>query len=147
MSSPAHTSEWHISSPTRRTHSSKQRFRCAALPFCSVVFAVVVFRVYGTRNTAPLRRQDPVECLFSFICSSNNNIPRITLMLDKLRRSYGELLLKIGEGGLAATGLFAGDSVRAVAETELGRRLSLRNHSRRCIVEHLTVPIACVLRS
>lgn len=34
-------------------------------------------------------RQDPVECLFSFICSSNNNIPRITLMLARLRARYG----------------------------------------------------------
>jgi 3-methyladenine DNA glycosylase/8-oxoguanine DNA glycosylase len=30
-----------------------------------------------------------VECLFSFICSSNNNIPRITLMLARLRARYG----------------------------------------------------------
>ncbi|TFJ82917.1 hypothetical protein NSK_005773 [Nannochloropsis salina CCMP1776] len=39
-------------------------------------------------------RQDPVECLFSFICSSNNNIPRIALMLDRLRKTYGEPLGK-----------------------------------------------------
>ena len=35
-------------------------------------------------------RQPPVECLFSFICSSNNNISRITQMLDKLRQKYGK---------------------------------------------------------
>ena len=34
-------------------------------------------------------RQDPYECLISFICSSNNNIKRITGMLDSLRRRYG----------------------------------------------------------
>jgi 3-methyladenine DNA glycosylase/8-oxoguanine DNA glycosylase len=39
-----------------------------------------------------IHRQDPTECLFSFICSSNNNIPRITLMLDRLRAAYGEPL-------------------------------------------------------
>jgi len=34
-------------------------------------------------------RQDPGECLFSFICSSNNNIGRITGMLQSIRRAYG----------------------------------------------------------
>jgi N-glycosylase/DNA lyase len=34
-------------------------------------------------------RQEPVECLFSFICSSNNNIGRIGGMLQALRRTYG----------------------------------------------------------
>lgn len=34
-------------------------------------------------------RQDPVECLFSFICSSNNNIGRIGGMLQSLRAMYG----------------------------------------------------------
>ena len=37
-----------------------------------------------------LLRQDPLECLFAFICSSNNNIPRITGMMAKLCRHYGE---------------------------------------------------------
>jgi N-glycosylase/DNA lyase len=40
-------------------------------------------------------RQDPIECLFSFICSSNNNIPRITKMLSSFRKTYGRKLLDI----------------------------------------------------
>jgi len=40
-------------------------------------------------------KQDPWECLVSFICSSNNNIPRITKMLANIRREYGRPLLTI----------------------------------------------------
>jgi N-glycosylase/DNA lyase len=40
--------------------------------------------------------QDPWECLISFICSSNNNIPRIAKMLSAIRMQYGEPLLTIG---------------------------------------------------
>lgn len=43
-------------------------------------------------------RQDPVECLFSFICSSNNNIPRITQMINKLKAKYGQLLVNTSDG-------------------------------------------------
>jgi N-glycosylase/DNA lyase len=42
--------------------------------------------------------QDPWECLISFICSSNNNIPRITKMLTALRQQYGKPLITIGCG-------------------------------------------------
>ncbi|PHJ20940.1 8-oxoguanine dna n-terminal domain-containing protein [Cystoisospora suis] len=35
-----------------------------------------------------------VECFFSFICSSNNNIPRITQMLASVRRAYGDFLVR-----------------------------------------------------
>jgi N-glycosylase/DNA lyase len=41
--------------------------------------------------------QDPWECLVSFICSSNNNIPRITKMLAAIRREYGQPLVREGE--------------------------------------------------
>lgn len=51
-------------------------------------FSHIAARHSGCR----LLRQDPVECLFSFICSSNNNIPRINLMLDRLRRKYGKCI-------------------------------------------------------
>ncbi|CRG96720.1 N-glycosylase/DNA lyase, putative [Plasmodium gallinaceum] len=38
---------------------------------------------------------DPVESFFAFLCSSNNNIPRITLMIDCLKRRYGKFLATI----------------------------------------------------
>jgi N-glycosylase/DNA lyase len=40
-------------------------------------------------------RQDPMECMFSFICSSNNNIPRITKMLSSFRQEYGNFMMTI----------------------------------------------------
>ena len=40
-------------------------------------------------------RQDPVECLFSFICSSNNNVPRITQLLRSFRQTYGKFLMDL----------------------------------------------------
>jgi N-glycosylase/DNA lyase len=52
---------------------------------------VVTARLQGVRVV----RQDPWECLISFICSSNNNIARITQMLDKLRRKYGHQLCTV----------------------------------------------------
>eukprot|EP00978_Attheya_sp_CCMP212_P016045 scaffold41710_cov55-Attheya_sp.AAC.3 len=40
-------------------------------------------------------RQHPVECLFSFLASSNNNIPRITQLLSNFRQSFGTKLLSL----------------------------------------------------
>ncbi|CAI5714029.1 unnamed protein product [Peronospora destructor] len=48
----------------------------------------ILLRLRGLR----IVRQDPVECLFSFICSSNNNITRIQGMVDKLKATYGDLI-------------------------------------------------------
>ena len=36
-------------------------------------------------------RQDPWECLVTFICSANNNIPRIRQLVDKLCENCGEM--------------------------------------------------------
>ncbi|XP_059359019.1 N-glycosylase/DNA lyase [Carassius carassius] len=44
-----------------------------------------------------LLRQDPVECLFSFICSSNNHISRIQGMVDRLCQTLGALLFKLDD--------------------------------------------------
>ena len=44
---------------------------------------------------ARVLRQDPLECLIQFLCSSNNNIGRITKMVDYLS-SLGNYLGSVG---------------------------------------------------
>ena len=44
--------------------------------------------------------QDPFYCLVSFLCSSNNNIPRITKMLSSLQRTYGTKITTISQAAL-----------------------------------------------
>uniref|UniRef100_A0A2H1WH82 SFRICE_029541 n=1 Tax=Spodoptera frugiperda TaxID=7108 RepID=A0A2H1WH82_SPOFR len=58
---------------------------------------------YGIR----MLRQEPVENLFSFICSQNNHISRISTMVEKLCTHYGE---KICE--------YEGDTYYAFPEVE-----------------------------
>ncbi|KAG6874234.1 hypothetical protein C0995_003780 [Termitomyces sp. Mi166 len=53
------------------------------------VFARMQSRFQGIR----ILRQDPWENLVSFICSSNNNIPRITKMICALCKQYSPSLL------------------------------------------------------
>lgn len=52
-----------------------------------------------TEKVAGVRilNQDVVENVFSFICSANNNIIRITKMIDKLCLNFGEKIGKIDE--------------------------------------------------
>jgi hypothetical protein len=47
----------------------------------------IISRLRGLRTV----RQDPVECLPSFICSSNRNSARIQSMTDKHKAAYGDL--------------------------------------------------------
>ena len=51
-------------------------------------FKTTALRFAGVR----ILRQDPWECLVGFICSSNNNIARITQMMEKLCIHYGTKL-------------------------------------------------------
>ncbi len=50
--------------------------------------AAMIDRYPGLR----LLRIDPWECLVSFICSANSNIPRIHLVVERMSESYGEPL-------------------------------------------------------
>ncbi|CAN6232036.1 unnamed protein product [Urochloa humidicola] len=56
-------------------------------------FAEVAARLGG--GGARVLRQDPVECVFQFLCSSNNNIKRIEKMVWTLA-GYGEQLGEVG---------------------------------------------------
>ncbi|XP_065199831.1 N-glycosylase/DNA lyase [Planococcus citri] len=40
-------------------------------------------------------KQDPVEIIFTFICSSNNNITRIKSMVDKMSKFYGNEIAEV----------------------------------------------------
>lgn len=60
---------------------------CMCMCMCVYVF------ISGVRKV----RLDPVECLFSFICSSNNNISRIHTMVESLCRTFGTYLCKLDD--------------------------------------------------
>lgn len=59
------------------------------------------FRSTGSKFTA-IRQldQDPVENIFSFICSQNNNIPRITALVNTLCALYGRKICHYEEQSL-----------------------------------------------
>lgn len=60
---------------------------------CAWHLVCLFMNISGVR----LLRQDPVECLFSFICSSNNHISRIQGMVERLCQTLGTLLCKLDD--------------------------------------------------
>nr|XP_020020188.1 N-glycosylase/DNA lyase isoform X1 [Castor canadensis] len=75
-------------------------------------FQEVAQKFQGVR----LLRQDPTECLFSFICSSNNNIARITGMVERLCQAFGPRLIQLDDvayHGFPSLQTLAGPGVEA----------------------------------
>ena len=71
---------------------------CALVPLYeswSLQDPVRLARIAKSITGVRLIEQDPWECLVSFICSSNNSIPRITKILSALRQHYGKPLMTI----------------------------------------------------
>ena len=73
-----------------------------------------------SQNFGGLRmlRQDPVENLFSFICSQNNHISRISAMVEKLCTNYGEMIHESGEKSY-----FAFPSINALSDDKVEENL------------------------
>ncbi|KAK5894878.1 hypothetical protein CesoFtcFv8_011525 [Champsocephalus esox] len=63
-------------------------------------------------------RQDPTECLFSFICTSNNHITRIQGMVERLCQSLGAPLCQLDQ-----TSYHNFPSLSALADTSVEARL------------------------
>ena len=103
-------------------------------------------------------RQDPWECLVSFICSSASNIPRITKNIESICEAYGRPvgtgagrrnafpapgeLARAGEAPLRALGLgyraaYVAETAAAVADRAVDP-MSLREESYETALEALT---------
>lgn len=86
-------------------------------------------KIFGRQASAfagiRILRIDPVENLFSFICSSNNNIGRITKMVDALGEHYGRFLGEVG-----GQRFYTFPEVRDLVDS--GRSETLQVHARLC---------------
>ncbi|XP_066182691.1 N-glycosylase/DNA lyase isoform X2 [Sylvia atricapilla] len=86
-------------------------------------------------------RQDPVECLFSFICTSNNNISRITAMIERLCQAFGRRLCCLDSRPFHAfpplSALTGADAEARLRALGFGYRAKFVSGSARAIAEGL----------
>lgn len=50
----------------------------------------IIFNIYKKYRGLRLIRQDPFQCIISFVCASNTNIKRIRYMLKNISRKFGK---------------------------------------------------------
>ncbi len=53
----------------------------------------IIYKMIKKYPGLRLMRQNPVQCILSFLCSSNNNIPRIRYMLRNLSKRFGKRVI------------------------------------------------------
>ena len=96
-------------------------------------------RVRGYVSGARMLRQDPVETLFSFICSQNNHISRIGGMVNKLAGMYGRRIEVDGDAEEIQKyrELYGRDSKGAAVDTTFYAFPSLRELSENANEEDL----------
>lgn len=73
--------------------------RCVGLPSSEVgqQSRVCLIRAHCVSSGVRMLRQDPTECLFSFICTSNNHISRIQGMVERLCQALGTPLCELDQ--------------------------------------------------
>jgi len=81
----------------------------------------VLRRILPHTTGIALMRQDPWECLVSFVISAFNNIPKIRLSVDHLCRRFGEPLLG-GAFGFPTADRLAASRLAALRACHLGYR-------------------------
>ncbi|NXA20915.1 OGG1 lyase, partial [Ibidorhyncha struthersii] len=86
-------------------------------------------------------RQDPVECLLSFICTSNNHISRITAMIERLCQAFGRRLCCLDARPIHAfpslSALAGADAEARLRALGFGYRAKFVSGSARAITEGL----------
>ncbi|NXJ87338.1 OGG1 lyase, partial [Corythaixoides concolor] len=96
-------------------------------------------------------RQDPVECLLSFICTSNNHIHRITAMIERLCRAFGRHLCSLDARPFHAfpplSALAGADAEAQLRALGFGYRAKFVSGSARTIAEGLGAEGLCQLRA
>ncbi|KAM6300833.1 N-glycosylase/DNA lyase [Aegotheles albertisi] len=96
-------------------------------------------------------RQDPVECLLSFICTSNNHISRITAMIERLCRAFGRRLCCLDTRPVHAfpslSALAGADAEARLRELGFGYRAKFVSGSARALAEGLGAEGLCRLRA
>ncbi|NXP13333.1 OGG1 lyase, partial [Thinocorus orbignyianus] len=96
-------------------------------------------------------RQDPVECLLSFICTSNNHISRITAMIERLCQAFGRRLCCLDARPVHAfpslSALAGADAEARLRELGFGYRAKFVSGSARAVAEGLGAEGLCRLRT
>ncbi|NXK56911.1 OGG1 lyase, partial [Chauna torquata] len=86
-------------------------------------------------------RQDPVECLLSFICTSNNHVARIAAMIERLCQAFGRRLCHLDNRPFHAfpspAALAGADAEAKLRALGFGYRARFVSGSARAIAEGL----------
>lgn len=65
---------------------------------CTCIISLIALHIlFGLSSGVRMLRQDPTECLFSFICTSNNHISRIQGMVERLCQALGAPLCQLDQ--------------------------------------------------
>jgi N-glycosylase/DNA lyase len=59
----------------------------------------VLLRLLPRTSGIAIMRQDPWECLVSYVVSAFNNIPKISLSVERMARRFGEPIRSTGDAG------------------------------------------------